>query len=160
MKETREPLAKPLRVPRLALPHDEHSPTRTAKSPEGAPVSLHVARELCPPKIGSRCWFDASVPTSMTVPEASVNEYSHPSPGQHDIGVSGQVPALKTEAIAHRVEETPDDQLRAGVPVLDRPHVAGSLLGSQSVGHGSRHDCLRVFQEIGHVVYLNSLSGG
>lgn len=90
----------------------------------------------------------------MAVPETPVNEHNHLLPRNDDIRAAGQVPAVEPESVAHRVKETTDDQLRAGVPRLDRPHVAGSLLGGEYVRHGSRHDGLRILQEAGHVVYL------
>lgn len=154
IKERLKPLSEPLHVPRLTFPHHEHPPTVTPKGTHGPFITSDVRRKLGAPELGPRGWFDASVAASVSVPEAPVNEHGHTMHRKHDVRASRQVPALKSEAVAHRVEKPSNGQLRRGVASLDRPHVAGTLLGGQHVGHGSRHNRLRVLQEVRHVVNL------
>lgn len=149
-----EACSKPFNVPSLALPHHEHTPPFTAKSPHGPLITLLVGCELCLPEVRPSGRTNLTVTASVPMPEAPMNEHDRSMCRQHDVRGSGQVATVEPETIAHRVEKGPYGQLRGGVSPLDRPHVAGSLLRGEYVRHGSRHNRLRVLQEVRHVVNL------
>lgn len=88
------------------------------------------------------------------MPETAVDEQGDVEPGKYDIGPPRQIAAMEPEAVAHFVKKPTNDKLGAGILPLDRPHVAGALLAGQYVGHGSRHDRLRIVQEVRNVVNL------
>ncbi|KPH77366.1 hypothetical protein AE618_22720 [Bosea vaviloviae] len=56
-------------------------------------------------------------------------------PRKHNVGLSGQVAAMKPEAIAQPVEHPPNHQRGAGVLAADQAHPLAALRGRQRVGH-------------------------
>jgi hypothetical protein len=63
------------------------------------------------------------------VSEAAPHLDDAPPTGKRHVGPPGQVRAVKAEAVAHPVHETPDKHLRLGVLASDRPHDAASCFG-------------------------------
>lgn len=140
-------------VASLALPDDKDAPAKIAEDTEYVTVARDIRSELFLPEAGTRCGRCSTEPAAMAMPETAVYEQHHPASRKHDIRPARQILSVKSEAVAHRVEKAPDDQLWAGVPPLDRPHVAGALFRGQHVGHDSRHNRLRLLQKVGHIVY-------
>ena len=61
-----------------------------------------------------------------------MNEYDGPAARQSYIGRARKVPAMKPKAIAHCMQQSPDDDLRAGVRLPDRPHNPRAARGSHA----------------------------
>lgn len=64
-----------------------------------------------------------------------MDEDNGASPGKDDVGLAGQIPAMKTEAKTEGMQKAADDQLRYGVPTWDARHEGASRLGRSIVGH-------------------------
>jgi hypothetical protein len=63
----------------------------------------------------------------MPVPEAAVNEDHRASARKHEVGLSGQILPVETEAIAQSVDKPPDDQFRGSVLAFHRAHDRAAL---------------------------------
>jgi hypothetical protein len=71
----------------------------------------------------------------MLMPETPVNEDDLSMPWKNQIGPSGQVFPMQTEAIPHSLYKRTHDQFRPRVLALDRGHATTTLLWSQNIGH-------------------------
>lgn len=69
------------------------------------------------------------------MPEAAVHEYDRIVPRQNDVRLTGKILAMEAEAVAQRVEEGSDANLRLGVLPSYRSHIAASLFRSVDVDH-------------------------
>lgn len=63
----------------------------------------------------------------VPVPETSVNEYDLPTLAKNDIRFAREVLAVKSIAIAHSMQKSPDDHLWLRVAALDCTHGAAAL---------------------------------
>ena len=69
------------------------------------------------------------------MPKTAVNEDDFPVPRQHYIWIARKITLVKAKAIAHLVQETPDDLFRFSVLALYTSHYFASLFGAKSIGH-------------------------
>lgn len=71
------------------------------------------------------------------MPEAAMHKYDLSSTWQNDVRLSGQILAMETEAVAHRVQESPNTHLGSGVLAFDGLHDAPTLFWGPRIHIGS-----------------------
>ena len=78
---------------------------------------------------------DLAAWVAMLVPETSVNE-NHLAPSRkHEIGFAGQVAAMQTEPVAHRMQETAHGHFGLHAFRPDAGHDFATAFGSNGIGH-------------------------
>jgi hypothetical protein len=88
MRNTRTKL---LNVAGLALPNSEHLPAIASELPECTAVTSHVTDPFLSPVGGIGCRRQASVSTTVHVPETSMDVDDLSELGHHDIWGAGEV---------------------------------------------------------------------
>lgn len=69
----------------------------------------------------------------MAVPETAMDEYDlFPRP-EDQVGLTGQVPPVEAESVAHPVDKAPNEHFRLRVLGAHLSHLRTSLLGRESV---------------------------
>lgn len=96
-------------------------------------VAFGVAIEFCQPPFTAVCGGCAVFATLVAMPEAAMNKNHGFVFRQNDIGTAGQFPVMQPEAIAHAVQERPDNHLRLGILTGDAAHVPASAGRCQQI---------------------------
>jgi hypothetical protein len=73
----------------------------------------------------------------MLMPEAAVHQHRLSPPRQNKVRRAGQIAPMQPKAPAHCVQHSSHAKLGRGVALHDSAHVLASLLGRQTVRHGS-----------------------
>lgn len=81
-------------VPKLAVPHCQHSPTATDEIGDVLLVASPVSSDLFCPVFRICFWHAEPFFAVMTMPEAAVNEYRLSFADEHDVGSSWEVSAV------------------------------------------------------------------
>jgi hypothetical protein len=117
-QEIKQLVRDPHSVGYLALPNYQSLPTGACKGAETLKISQSCSRQLWQPIILSRA-RDICVPAPrVLMPEASMHE-NHLAPARkHNVGRTGQVPSIDSEAITEPVRDLAHAHLSraAGLP--------------------------------------------
>ena len=115
-----------------ALPKHENSPAGFQKRLRIPPVSFLRSCDLRAPEIlASRGHLKQRAPVS--VPEASVNENTHPMPWHHDVRPSRQVATIQAEAKSPGVQTLPQKQFDLRVAASNATHVQPPLFAGKHI---------------------------
>lgn len=106
----------------LALPDDQHLPSKPPQRRSMQAVSFSVAIQLRVPISGMRLGPAAAAIAGMQVPKTPVDEDDFPQPGKHEIGLARQAANVQTIPISHAVDHSANDHFRSGVFSLHRRH--------------------------------------
>ena len=120
-------------VTRLALPHHDHLPPQRLQGRAVLRIPLSVACDLGRPELGVRLRDAVRLASLMSVPEAAVHEDHGLVLRKGDVGPTGQVLAMQTEAVARRMKLLPHQDLRLGVLPQDPSHDLGALLCCEDI---------------------------
>lgn len=97
-KESPQSRFQPLRVPRLAFPNHNNSPSERLQGGRHAFVARDVALKLLGPECCVRAGRRGACARSVTVPKATVNKYARVMASEHDIRPTRQSWMLDAEA--------------------------------------------------------------
>ena len=120
-----------------AFPHDSDPPSRVVKGGLYLRVANQVSVELCLPEIGSRDRCAAPVASSMSVPEAAVNEDRDLPRWKNNIRFSRQPGRMQPEAQAGTVKPLAQHDFRFRVPATYARHHARARARIDYVAHVS-----------------------
>jgi len=115
IEESRDLSRECCEITSLALPNDDSAPTKLSKLAVDSSVADHVLTKLFLPKLNPRLRRVSELASPVPVPEAAVDEDHGFVLRQHDVGLAGQVAAVKAEAVAHAVQQGADGELRGSV---------------------------------------------
>jgi len=118
------------RVGIFVFPDMQRLPTHFTKAAIVAPIPGNGGIELRSPPVAIRLRTHPML--GAGVPEATIDEYSHPKPGQHEIRLSGEVPAVKPKANPACMKSTPQRNLGPGVPRPLTGHEVPDLIRRRS----------------------------
>ena len=113
--------------------HEDSPPIASKRFPNPL-VPLDVRRELPLPEVPSGL-RRIGLPTTVTVPEAAVNEDRGAPARKHDVRRTGKATDVGTKPVASRVQRTPNSQLRLRVRAADAAHHRAPLLRRHDVRH-------------------------
>jgi hypothetical protein len=110
-----------------------------------AEISATVSLEFRFPELQARL-REPSQRTPMAMPEASVDENGKTSPEEANVRATRHRSGLFSIPIPHPMDQTPHDELGAGIPTSDEAHASAAFGGREGI----------------HMVYLavSSLVGG
>lgn len=115
----------------LALPDDQHLPSRCPKSPKILAITSRVAGAFLfpigriyrrPNSTGAAC---------VNMPEAAVNEHDFSMTRKDNIWGTRQIGTMQTEPEAEPVDQRPHEQLRFRILLADTRHAVAALGGCQ-----------------------------
>lgn len=99
----------------LAFPYNKDFPTRLAQIFEISFIAINISTAFVLPEFCMRGGFNASITATVHMPETAVNQNNFAMFRQHQVRLPGQIPPMKSVAITHAVDETPNDKLRSCV---------------------------------------------
>lgn len=120
----------------LALPSDEHFPSRSLQSSDVSSIARGVAAKFCKPILLSRR-RNSTAAAVVHVPEATVNNDDPSESSKDQVGATRQRGIVKAVAESHGMYEATDEHLGLGVLGFHRGHHAGAfglveILGSNN----------------------------
>jgi len=121
-----------------AFPNCDGLPSRRGERLNRAFVPCDIRCNLSFPKFAVGCRELAAL-TIMSMPEATVDEYSGSKPWQNDIWFSRQVPPMKPKSVPLAVQRRPHGHLGPGVLGSDLRHESRSFAWRKGVGHRTRY---------------------
>lgn len=139
----RQKCGKCLPIPagtRRTLPDNQNTPARRQQCVAHASVALHIGCELSLPELLSRSGHPGMATSRVGVPETTMNKHDDSTPRQNDVGMSGQVLPVQTEAETCCKEGLADDDFRLCVPPSDAGHHPASRRRVDDIGHRVRPD--------------------
>lgn len=114
----------------LALPDDQHLPTRASQRLFVPVVAAGVRLNLLPPELGVRLDGAGAVHARWAaVPEAPVDEDAEAARREDYIGLPGEPRVVNAVAETGSMEEPPHDEFEAGIAAADARHDLASPLG-------------------------------
>ena len=123
-------------LPYRTFPDDRYAPAGFTEKRHLLAIPAPVLFELFCPEGGSRCRHRRIFATFMMMPEAAVDEHGHAIPGQYEIGRAGQIPSVKPEPKAGRMESPAQQDLGLGVPRSDARHHPRACRTVDYIRHG------------------------
>ena len=105
VKESRNPSFQQFQPAALTFPDNEHTPPLPPERSLIANISLTVSIQFGCPELATACGTSRISTARMLMPEAPMNKDDFLMPWKNQIGLSRQVFAMQTEAIAHPVHE-------------------------------------------------------
>ena len=119
----------------VARPNGDHAPAELSEHSLVLLVALRIAAQFILPKIPPRRWDAALIATSMLMPDAAMDK-DHGAGLWHDnVRASRQICPVKTEAVAHAVQNRANLLFSLGILASDAAHVPRAMFGGMSVGH-------------------------
>ena len=112
------PLRHAIDILQLTFPNHQHAPSVAPKPPKVPPVAGRIAQPLFLPVRGVGLWRNPRVAAGVHVPKAAMHIDDFAKPGKNDVGCAGKIAAMKPEAIAEAMHQSPDDHFRLGVAGL------------------------------------------
>lgn len=103
----------------LTLPNDHHLPTKFFEFFTHLFVSCDVFFELGIPELCSAFGCVGVFAALVAMPEAAVDEDHGFVLRQYDVRLAWQIFFVKTETVAHSMQQRPDNHFRFGVAVPD-----------------------------------------
>ena len=127
---------KALGMPCFALPYRAHGPTESAEHSGLFPIPPLVGFELGKPVFEFR-FRRLAVTAPMSMPETAMNENRLPPSRENEIWLARQSGVVKTIAIAHAMQEPPDEPFWPRVLTVNGAHGLTSLSFGAIVSHVS-----------------------
>lgn len=121
-EEGRQPLAKPIWVPSLALPHHQYAPSGATQSPHDGSVAFHITTEFGEPVRAIRLWLPRSSWASVLVPVAPVDEHHRAEPRERQVRRARQIAPVQPESVAERMCDRADDPFGRCISRADQGH--------------------------------------
>lgn len=126
---------EPPDVGRLAFPDDKHIPTFLSQPRLDTRVARNVAVELALPVFWPRPGRSGPPAARVPVPPAAMNEHDLPLARERQVGRSGQISAMKSEAVSESVSRFADEEFGLRVGSTDSAHQSRALGRGQMVDH-------------------------
>jgi hypothetical protein len=128
----------------FAFPKHKDTPTRLPKQPEIFTIADSILFKFRTPKLefrfGEPCEGAA---TTMAVPETSMDEDDFAPGGENEVGLPGQITAMKPVAETEGVDQPPDHHFGFSVFRAHPAHSLGTLLWRQGIHHPNSVPVLR-----------------
>lgn len=115
----------------LTLPDYQETPPGRFQGDRVGTIPLDVSIELLRPPLGPSL-RDDRIRASVPVPEASSNLNSGPTPREHNVGATRELPVVQTKAVAHCEQAAPYEELRLRVLCFDGGEVPAPCIGNVS----------------------------
>jgi hypothetical protein len=119
----------------LTFPNDYHAPSGSLKTRAVSSVARNIVCKFAVPEVHSggriRCFATAPVP----MPKTSVHEQRSFIGWKDQIGAARYIASVQSEAIAHRMYESPNDKFRLGVLRTNARHQSRTTLWCKTVNH-------------------------
>jgi len=120
----------------FAFPKHKDIPTRLPKQPEIFTIADSILFKFRTPKLEFRFWEPCEwAATTMAVPKTSMDEDDFVPGGENEVGLPGQIAAMKPVAETEGVDQPPDHHFWSSVFRADPAHSLGTLLWRQRIHH-------------------------
>lgn len=124
LQETDNPPLHLAQPAQLALPQNQHLPSKPPELGQVAGVPLDITLQFCSPVMGPGCWYSpATAPiTGVLVPEAPMHENRLLARPERQVRLARKVLAMQPVAIPQAMHKAANQHLRLRVLAFDRAH--------------------------------------
>jgi len=110
----------------FTFPQDKRAPAGRSQELLVTPVTRRVLRDLLGPIFGIVLWPSSATVAIMPVPKTPMHENDRSAWPKYYVWLPGKVVRIKSIAISHRMKETTDAHLGAGIMRSHSPHDAAA----------------------------------